>query len=71
MGWISGAQFERDRNGLRDTCAACGREATDADPLGLADDGFRVHGSHFDDPADGYFGGQQRNSTTRDDSDEM
>jgi len=55
MGWISKAQQERDHNGLRDTCAADGRKGTKADPLVKSDDGFRIHGSHTEDPKSGYF----------------
>lgn len=49
-------QEARDRAGLRDSCAACGRAGTAPDPLVLAGDGYRVHVSHVLDEHDGYFG---------------
>lgn len=49
-------QEARDRGGLRDSCAACGRDGTERDPLVLAGDGYRVHLSHVISEGDGYFG---------------
>lgn len=60
MGWISGKQFNRDHNGLRNNCGACGHEGTDANPLKLDDEGDRVHESHFNEPNNGLYGKQQR-----------
>jgi hypothetical protein len=60
MGWISQSQQERDHRGLRDVCAADGREATRNDPLGLTDTGSRIHDRHFDDENNGWFGRRQK-----------
>jgi len=60
MAWISKEQQKRDHRGLRDVCAADGRKGSDKDPLGLADTGSRVHKRHFKDPADGFYGCQQK-----------
>lgn len=50
-------QQERDRIGLRDSCAACGRDGTVRDPLVLAGDGYRVHVSHvLSETGGGYYG---------------
>lgn len=67
MGWINNAQFERDHNGQRNICAADGRDGTEADPLVLDDEGYRVHRSHLEDVSSGLYGRQQRGR----DSDEM
>lgn len=48
-GWISGTQFERDHNGLRNNCAACGHEGTASNPLTVDNGGMRVHSKPFDD----------------------
>lgn len=56
MSYINEHQQQRDRNGLRDVCAADGRPGTPSDPLGTATDGFHIHRSHFADPSDGYHG---------------
>jgi hypothetical protein len=66
MGWINSRQFERDHNGQRNICAACGHDGTNADPLVL-DDGYRVHTSHTTDVNSGLYGRQQ---WTNDDADE-
>lgn len=60
MGWISKEQQKRDHRGLRDVCAADGRKASDKDPLGVSDDGFRIHKRHFKDPKTGFFGREQK-----------
>jgi hypothetical protein len=59
-GWISAAQFERDHNGLRDHCAACGNPGRETDRLVVDNRGMRVHHSHTTDPASGLYGTQQR-----------
>jgi len=59
MGWINSTQFERDHNGLRNVCAADGRDGTEADPLVLDDEGSRVHRSHFEDVSSGLYGRRQ------------
>jgi hypothetical protein len=69
MGWINNAQFERDHNGQRDTCAACGHDGTQARPLVLDDEGCRVHRDHTDDPASGMYGHRQA-ADDRNDADE-
>jgi hypothetical protein len=61
MGYINSAQFDRDHNGLRDTCAADGHPGTADDPLVKAADGYRVHQSDTTDPRSGYYGQQQEN----------
>lgn len=62
MGWISGSQQKRDHTGLRNCCAACGHKGTDTDPLGLDDDGSRVHERHFTETKPGgLFGRKQKN----------
>ena len=61
MGWINGQQFERDHNGQRNICAACGHEGTDANRLRLDDEGYRVHTSHLVDVNSGLHGRQQVN----------
>ena len=54
---VSPAQRERDRNGLRNVCAACGIDGTAIDPLVVdVGEGMRVCHSHFDDPGTGYYG---------------
>ena len=59
-GWISRQQQQRDHNRVRNTCAACGREGTQRNPLGVDDEGYRVHAAHFTDPTSGLYGHQQR-----------
>lgn len=59
VGWINGAQLQRDRSGQRDVCAADGRPATAEDPLVKATDGFRVHCSDTINPNSGYYGQRQ------------
>ncbi len=59
MGWINSSQLERDHNALRDTCSACGHDATTANPLVLSDDGFRVHQAHTRDPDSGFYAAEQ------------
>jgi hypothetical protein len=59
-GWISSEQQQRDHRGQRNICAACGRDGTRQDPLGLDNKGFRVHASHFTDPRSGLYGQQQQ-----------
>ncbi len=55
--WISPAQQQRDHSGQRNTCAACGHDATATDPLVVdVTDGIRVCRSHFDDQGSGYYG---------------
>jgi hypothetical protein len=61
MSWISKSQQERDHQGLRNVCAADGRDGTQADPLGLTDTGSRIHDRHFNDPGNGWFGRRQSN----------
>ena len=60
MRWISTRQQERDHAGLRNVCAADGREFTAEDPEVLTDDGFRVHRSDTTDPSSGFYGHQQQ-----------
>jgi hypothetical protein len=60
MGWISKSQQERDHKGLRNVCAADGRDGTVDDPLGISDEGSRIHQRHFKDPKSGFFGKQQK-----------
>jgi hypothetical protein len=52
---LSKQQVQRDIEGKRNDCAACGNPGTPGDPLVIAPDGFRVHTSHTADPADGYY----------------
>jgi hypothetical protein len=59
MGWISARQQERDHQGQRNICAACGHDGTTPDPLTVTDDGMRVHTSHTTDPRSGLYGHQQ------------
>lgn len=59
MGWISKTQQERDHNGRRNDCGACGQEGTDGNPLVLTDTGSRVHESHTTDPVSGLYGARQ------------
>jgi hypothetical protein len=59
MAWISKEQQERDHKGLRDVCAADGRDGSTKDPLGLTDTGSRIHERHFTDPGNGWFGRKQ------------
>lgn len=54
MSKINPAQQQRDRNGQRTICAACGHPARDNDPLIVAD-GFRIHHSHTADPRSGFY----------------
>jgi hypothetical protein len=49
------AQRERDLDGKRNICAACGHPGGPADPLVIAD-GYRVHRWHTTDPDDGFHG---------------
>jgi hypothetical protein len=66
MGWISRGQQERDHQGLREVCAACGHPFTGQDPMVLttnnpdwgdvATGGPRVHRSHTTDPNSGLYG---------------
>lgn len=60
MRFVNVRQQERDHSGLRDICAADGREGTREDPLDLDTDGMRVHTSHFTDPDSGLYGAQQQ-----------
>jgi len=60
MGWISKSQQVRDHRGLRDVCAADGRKGSKADPLGLSDDGSRIHKRHFTENNSGYCGREQK-----------
>lgn len=60
MGWISKSQQERDHNGQRNRCAACGHEGKRTDPLTKDDSGSRVHTSHTTDPRSGLYGRQQK-----------
>ena len=53
---LNDAQRQRDADGKRNICAACGHPGTPDDRLVVAGDGYRVHGSHTTDPADGYYG---------------
>lgn len=59
MGWINSSQFERDHNGQRNTCSACGHDATAGKPLVLSDEGYRVHQAHTRDPHSGFYGAEQ------------
>lgn len=59
-GWINTTQQRRDHNGQRDTCAACGHDATGRDPLVKTTDGYRIHRSHTTDPRNGYYGLAQK-----------
>lgn len=60
MSWISQKQQQRDHTGLRETCAACGHDATPQDPLAVSDTGSRVHARHLTDPDSGLHGAHQR-----------
>lgn len=60
MGWISKAQQKRDHSGLRNVCAACGRDGSAGNPLELDNSGFRIHKSHLDAPKSGLFGHRQK-----------
>jgi hypothetical protein len=60
MAWISKGQQERDHRGLRDVCSADGRKGTPADPLGLSDNGSRIHKRHFTAPGNGFYGREQK-----------
>jgi hypothetical protein len=60
MGWINSGQFERDHNGLRNTCSACGHDATATNPLVLSADGSRIHQAHTRDNASGFYGAEQQ-----------
>lgn len=55
MRWINSKQQQRDHNGQRNTCAACGHPGTGADPLVLSADGWRVHRSDTTDPRSGFY----------------
>jgi hypothetical protein len=48
-------QVQRDIEGKRGECAACGNPFTPGDPMVIAPDGFRVHTSETTDPASGYY----------------
>ncbi|MBE1580401.1 hypothetical protein ACFORH_43450 [Amycolatopsis roodepoortensis] len=61
MTWISTRQQDRDHNGQRNDCGACGHEGTAEDPLVLTDTGSRVHNSHITDPGSGLYGARQTN----------
>lgn len=63
MGWISETQFERDHNGQRNICAACGHDGSETNPL-VVEDGSRIHVSHTADQNSGYY-------QSADDTDEM
>jgi hypothetical protein len=54
-GWISATQFERDHNGQRNICAACGHNGSKANPLVVDEDGSRIHTSHTTDQNSGYY----------------
>jgi hypothetical protein len=56
---VNAAQFERDHNGLRNVCAVDGRDGTEADPLVVDTDGYRIHRSHTEDPNSGCYGTAQ------------
>ncbi|MFD8545636.1 hypothetical protein [Streptomyces sp. NPDC059649] len=56
---ISTTQKERDRDGQRNICAACGHPGSDAADQLLVADGFRIHRSHTTDPCSGYYRGQR------------
>lgn len=74
MGWINSEQFERDHNGLRNTCVACGHDGTEANPLVLDEEGSRVHLAHTRDRDSGFYGAEQGCGVRRqsnDDTDEM
>ena len=59
---LNDTQLIRDANpNLDGICAACGRPATDHDPLVISD-GYRIHTSHTTDPRSGFtphHGGQR------------
>lgn len=57
--WVNEAQFKRDHSGLRNTCAVDGRDGTEADPLVVDIDGYRIHRSHTEDPTSGMYGTAQ------------
>ena len=59
MHFIHVRQHQRDHQGQRNTCSACGHDGTSRDPLVLTNDGFRVHQSHTTDPRDGLYGKEQ------------
>jgi len=48
---LNDAQRQRDRDGKRHLCAACGDPETPADPLAVDGDGYRTHRSHHAGPA--------------------
>jgi hypothetical protein len=53
---ISDAQKQRDTQGLRDVCGACGHEQSETDPLVISEEGSRIHHSHYTDPSSGFCG---------------
>jgi hypothetical protein len=57
--WVNDAQFERDHNGLRNSCAVCGHDGTETDPLVCDTEGYRIHQSHTEDPDSGCYGTAQ------------
>jgi hypothetical protein len=59
MSWISRDQQERDHNGLREACCACGHDGTKSRPLGISKTGSRIHIDHFTNPRSGLYGQQQ------------
>lgn len=54
--WISARQQQRDHDGLRNTCSACGHHSAD---LVLTTDGVRVCRAHTADPRSGLHGREQ------------
>lgn len=53
---LSATQKQRDADGLRDICGACGHPKSETDPLVISEEGWRVHHSHYTDPATGFYG---------------
>jgi hypothetical protein len=53
---LNDRQLDRDANGLRHACAACGNPETGENPLVISADGMRIHQGHFTDPASGFHG---------------
>lgn len=61
---LSATQKQRDADGRRDTCCACGHDKTGTDPLVISEEGWRVHQSHYTDPATGFYGRPYRKDET-------
>jgi hypothetical protein len=61
--WVNDTQFERDHKGYRNTCSACGHDGTEADPLVVDVEGWRICRSHTEDPNSGMYGTAQQGVT--------